>query len=630
MSCPQTRPSNVNKHPGQIVRDANKAQRRTKEQVTAEKLQKQVQKSVRAEAEKKTRTAIAVVEDAMAIQQNAQMMGPPKLVRPRPKPHAVASSKSKTNQENSVVTMAQSLAEPATEDGQTDQPVRRKHQGLKMNFRDGVAANRKVSNSGVTIATSHSDTHVGSMVDDGKIRFSTNQKLAGVQDLEGLIPDWAEKVASEAQLKPSAPPSTHTSKTPQIVEFDADLDDDEYYEPLATQGGKDLVHLVEKPRNTSKGLKRPLPAPKEAEYAEQEEFELLDDSEAAGDAEEQYDDDIEMVDDDGCADQKSLKAEAIVTRRTSLMSVDISDSKIAGKLVKTEDTISDNPRTKIKKGKAKNSDLPSGALEQGQWRTSFLPSLMYWVGNSDYGWSIPENELESALEHIFNAVIHEWRAAFGSTAVSVLMAYFTSTPKYKTQEAREEYAEDQLQDCRFVYEDPDNEEQPGAFLSEYILRIFASHLSAISGKVRVDELVEFGKPGYLTALALAAAAAERALILVQSHLLIDSDPSSSVGKNHKILQTLNEATNKMSHTGTAFSSGNWETDTLAYMDSIKDLPHSRIQDILTRAEETHPFNIYLQVGAVIKMGLKQWNKIYWDRWSCLAATMSRTPQFTDD
>lgn len=86
------------------------------------------------------------------------------------------------------------------------------------------------------------------------------------------------------------------------------------------------------------------------------------------------------------------------------MSVDISDSKIAGKLVKTEDTVSDNPRTKIKKGKAKNSDLPSGALEQGQWRTSFLPSLMYWVGNGDYGWSIPENELKSALEHIFNAV----------------------------------------------------------------------------------------------------------------------------------------------------------------------------------------------------------------------------------
>jgi hypothetical protein len=78
---------------------------------------------------------------------------------------------------------------------------------------------------------------------------------------------------------------------------------------------------VEKPRNTSKGLKRPLPAPKEPEYAEQDDFELLDDSEAAGDAEEQYDGDMEMVDDDGCADQKSLKAEAIVTRRTSLVRI---------------------------------------------------------------------------------------------------------------------------------------------------------------------------------------------------------------------------------------------------------------------------------------------------------------------
>lgn len=84
------------------------------------------------------------------------------------------------------------------------------------------------------------------------------------------------------------------------------------------------------------------------------------------------------------------------------------------------------------------------------------------------------------------------------------MAFFASTPEYETQEAREEYAEYQLQDCRFVYDDPDNDEQPGAFLSEYILRIFAAHLTAISGKARVDALVEFGKPGYLTALALSA------------------------------------------------------------------------------------------------------------------------------
>ncbi|KAG2126211.1 hypothetical protein DEU56DRAFT_743133 [Suillus clintonianus] len=281
--------------------------------------------------------------------------------------------------------------------------------------------------------------------------------------------------------------------------------------------------------------------------------------------------------------------------------------------VETDVVATENSRAKIKKGKGKNEDLPNGVLENGLWRTRFLPCLMFWIGNSDFGWTVPETEPESVLEQIYYAVyphrlggcdfdsslvtatdsltqqvsqrIHEWRASFGSTANTVLIAFFVSTPEYKTQEARDEYAEEQLEECRFVYEDPENEEQPGAFLSEYILRIFASHLTAITGQVRVDSLVEFGKPGYQTALALSAVAAERALVLVKSHLLVESNPSDNSGKNHKIIQTLNEATNKMSHTGTAFSSGNWETDTMAYMDSIKDLPYERIQEILARAEE---------------------------------------------
>ncbi|KAG2112216.1 uncharacterized protein F5147DRAFT_650870 [Suillus discolor] len=164
------------------------------------------------------------------------------------------------------------------------------------------------------------------------------------------------------------------------------------------------------------------------------------------------------------------------------------------------------------------------------------------------------------------------------------MAFFASTLEYETQEACKEYAECQLQDCCFTYDDPDNDEEPGTFLSEYMLRIFAAHLTAISGKVRVDGLVEFGKPGYLTALMLSAVAAEHALVLVQNCLLVNTDPSDDGGKTHKIIQTLNKATNKMSHTGTAFLSGNWETDTMAYMESIKDLPHKHIQEILTQAE----------------------------------------------
>ncbi|KAG2351877.1 hypothetical protein BDR07DRAFT_1257276, partial [Suillus spraguei] len=58
--------------------------------------------------------------------------------------------------------------------------------------------------------------------------------------------------------------------------------------------------------------------------------------------------------------------------------------------------------------------------------------------------------------------ISEWRGNFGSTTITILMAFFASTDEFKTKEARKDYAEYQLEDSRFVYEDPDNEDSPGA------------------------------------------------------------------------------------------------------------------------------------------------------------------------
>jgi len=82
MSRPQMRPGNVNKHPGNIVREANRVQRRSKEEVAAEKNRKELEKANHAAAEEKSHTMIAAAEDAMAIQQKTQVKGPPKLVRP--------------------------------------------------------------------------------------------------------------------------------------------------------------------------------------------------------------------------------------------------------------------------------------------------------------------------------------------------------------------------------------------------------------------------------------------------------------------------------------------------------------------------------------------------------------------
>lgn len=86
------------------------------------------------------------------------------------------------------------------------------------------------------------------------------------------------------------------------------------------------------------------------------------------------------------------------------------------------------------------------------------------------------------------------------------MAIFTSMgDDYKTEESRQEYAEYLLDGLRFVYENPDSEEHPGAFLSEFILRIFATHLNAIQGNEKVDTL-DTMMPGHQTALALTTAA----------------------------------------------------------------------------------------------------------------------------
>jgi hypothetical protein len=88
------------------------------------------------------------------------------------------------------------------------------------------------------------------------------------------------------------------------------------------------------------------------------------------------------------------------------------------------------------------------------------------------------------------------------------MAFFTADPDFETQAARKAFADDQLEDSRFVYENPENDNNPGAFLSEYFLRIFATHLNAIAGHEKVDTL-DCGMMGLETALALTAAAVSR-------------------------------------------------------------------------------------------------------------------------
>lgn len=82
MSRPTTRASNANKHPGQVVLDSTRVQQ-SRDAVAAEKKQKQGEKDAWIAAVDSAHTKIAAKEDDMAIWQNAQLTGPPKLIQPR-------------------------------------------------------------------------------------------------------------------------------------------------------------------------------------------------------------------------------------------------------------------------------------------------------------------------------------------------------------------------------------------------------------------------------------------------------------------------------------------------------------------------------------------------------------------
>ncbi|KAG2029469.1 hypothetical protein BDR03DRAFT_1018345 [Suillus americanus] len=415
-------------------------------------------------------------------------------------------------------------------------------------------------------------------------------------------------MASKSQWKPSAPPSARASV---IASRDADISEDENLPEdhdesvTVSRGSQGVVCMIETVDDATRGQKRTLSTtslddleleePREMEEDDADEY-IPDKDEGAA---EDEDEDVEMT------DQQGDIIEVSSSRLTSSMSVSIMDTTMDGptsKFVKTENGRAPRTILNLKKEKPKNSHLPS-AVQNLSFHSIFIPTVMHWVSNNSYPWTIPDEKLSDVLEDIFMAVckqpgdfrnddgcnlafnfvcqrISECRGNFGSTAITILMAFFASTDKFKTKEARKDYAEYQLEDSRFVYEDPDNEDSPGAFLSEFILRIFTVQLNATQGCQIIDSL-DFGLPGYQTALALTTAAAERALILARNDLIVED--TLDHGK-HKIALTLNQSTNKMSNTGTAFSAGNWETDTLTYMERIEELPFDCIKEIVERSQ----------------------------------------------
>ncbi|KAG1838856.1 hypothetical protein DFJ58DRAFT_845899 [Suillus subalutaceus] len=385
----------------------------------------------------------------MAVKQSVQVNGPPKLVQPWLRMVSKNKQPSKVNSFEPIVTLANPKSTAV---------IKRRHPGLKLTFRESVVTNHKVTNDGVTI------------VGNGKIKECANQKgLDGLDsELEGPITAWVDKIASWPQLKPSMPPSTtQPSKIHYLVQLDLKEPPEEFDEQPRRQGTKKPKGAVRIKKCSNAVIEAPddlgsladteedLKILKDLEAAEDENLAIeqsnLDDVESdAGQDDMMEDDDGKSIDMEAEAKTQVTKVEAsrikIESRVTSSMPVSITSENTTSK--------TDNFYTNIKKRKLKNSNLPVGVYDQ--WRAKFIPCVIYWIGNSDYGRSIPENELEVALEDIFDAVqsceqgpssfnaggrafavatqrIYEWQATFSSTAISILMVFFSSEPEYKTQ-----------------------------------------------------------------------------------------------------------------------------------------------------------------------------------------------------
>ncbi|KAG1786220.1 uncharacterized protein HD556DRAFT_1449957 [Suillus plorans] len=512
MPRPATRPGNVNKHPGQIVLEASRVAR-PKDVIAAEKKKASAEKLAKATALENAQKKVTAMEDAMAVEQMAQPV--------------------------EAKTVSQS----------TDTP-KKKYPGLKLTFKDGVNASRKVSNNGTSSTTGFEQAVSTEEVEVGK---------------------WVRNVASKSQWKPSAPPSARASviaTRDADVSEDKNLPEDHDESVIVSRGGQGVVHMIETVDDATRGRKCTLSTTL-LDDLEPKEWREMEEDQDANEHIPDEDEDVEMTDQQGDIEV----CEVSNSRLTSSMSVSVMDTTMdspKSKYIKTENGRAQHTILNLKKEKPKNSHLPSAA-QNLSFHSIFIPMVMHWVGNNSYPWTIPNEKLSDVLEDIFMAVckqpgdfrnddgcniafnlvcqrISEWRGNFGSTAITILMAFFASTDEYKTKGARKEYAKYQLKDSRFVYEDPNNEDSPGAFLSEFILRIFAVQLNATQGHQIIDSL-DFGLPAYPTALALTTAAAKRALILACDDLIVED--TSDHGQ-HKIALTLNHSTNKMSNTGTAF------------------------------------------------------------------------------
>ncbi|RXW16570.1 hypothetical protein EST38_g9285 [Candolleomyces aberdarensis] len=184
-----------------------------------------------------------------------------------------------------------------------------------------------------------------------------------------------------------------------------------------------------------------------------------------------------------------------------------------------------------------SKDLPLADIESGtkRWQDEVMLIVLSWASTLHDPFGINgdpalEQVVQGAWEEVFedeesgpftNVVVHvagasirTWRSQIGRKALKVLQQHF-KMPEFRKKNSRASFVENQLRQCRYIYEDP--EHMTGAYRAPLLLKVYAHHQSQVQGATDI----KYGRP--IGALAFAATALERALKLWKGGIEVEKN-----------------------------------------------------------------------------------------------------------
>ncbi|KAF8837066.1 hypothetical protein BDN67DRAFT_1014158 [Paxillus ammoniavirescens] len=263
-----------------------------------------------------------------------------------------------------------------------------------------------------------------------------------------------------------------------------------------------------------------------------------------------------------------------------------------------------------KRANYNNKDLP--VPSDHRWSRSFISTATLWCSIQPNMWSVPEEQLVSALQAIFNVEypgikyqvttsgsvfsvtlqrLSEWQSGFGSTALAMLIDFFS---KLDDDINIHSVAEVLKTGYAFLQEDPDSLQEEGMYHSTFLLELIAStHLSNIVGFVEVPGWDVWGMASGKNSegvIAMASAALERAVKFIAKgtinveQVLADMANSPDGKMKIKLPKVLNKHTGCKTSAPFQFSSANWNSDTAAYQESIRKRGQAFVHSVCTAAQ----------------------------------------------